>query len=347
MDVADVEEDSSRASNEKNQDAQHKEVPTTGHIRSFEEMYAALAAKLTNISDIGSMAKTVSDQMSVLEESRRQDRVSMTKLVEEIESLRRDSTTTTPNATCEPIARIQSDGIRSIETNEHSLKARMLIPNVDKPPQFSGEDSTDAAVWLQDFVDRSNLVGASDDFRLKVAPMNFHGVAKMWYVNFKDQLNNWQTFTEQFLAYFCPDDSRRERLGEKLYTRRQNLNESALHYYDNVMRLCSKFDAKMSNVDRVDILMKGVRPEARDWIELRHPVTPADFLRWSSEYERRNSREIENVDGMNTNNQFNDQHVQQQRQPYQPNQSVFQKNNSGRDYSSRPNYHHRYQGNEQ
>ena len=306
---------------------------STSPIQSFEQMYSALAEKLSGVAIISSGLKTLSDQVSALEQARKRDCAALEKLFDEIERLQmRDPPVTTtapsscsPEAVINPITQLINERVsistsQPVETAEQSLKAKMLlsIANMDNFHPFNGEDAVDAAAWLQDFVDRSNFAGATDDFRLKAAPMNFQGVAKMWYMNHKEQLTSWPVFTDQFLTYFCPDDSHRERLGEKLYTRRQSLDESALHYYDDVNRLCSKFDPLMSSVDRVNILLKGARPEARDWVDLRNPSTPADFLRLMTEYERRMYQETRKLGEWNSNDNRSHQY---QRRSLSPTQS--------------------------
>ena len=282
-------------------------------IQSLDQMYEALSAKFSGVMAIGLEVKSLAEQVHSLEEQRYKDQLVVANLIDDLKLMKRENAsaalasglslvgsanTVTPSNDEVGQRTTTAEESSSVDSTEKSFKARKLLSlcNVDKVVQFDGEPGTDAAEWLRDFIDKSGLAGATDEFRLKAAPMNFQGIAKTWHVNHKEQLNSWTSFVDQFLGYFCPDDSRHELLGERLYTRRQRLNESALHYYDDVMRLCSKFNSNMSAKDRLDILLKGTRPEARGWMELRNPPTPAAFFKLLYEYERRIAQKIDEPD---------------------------------------------------
>ena len=359
-------------------------------IQSFDQLYMALSTKFAGMTKIGSEVKSLAEQVQSLEEQRHKDQRALADLINDMKlvkgenasvasppgmSLGGSANVTTP-ADDEIGQSSTTAGARSAgDSMEKSFKAKMLVSlcNVDKVAQFNGEPGTDATEWLQDFIDKSGLAGATDEFRLKATPMNFHGVAKTWYANHKEQLTDWTTFVDQFLQYFCPDDHRPELLGERLYTRRQRLNESALHYYDDVMRLCAKFNANMSAKDRVDILLKGTRLEARDWMEIRNPTTPAAFLKLLSEYERRTGQKLvdanhtylHHVPDRNREHESGNRHPyqgppppsfhQQQTVPtnHQPHRNAAQlesrveTTNSDRSYPTRNNSYRRWQGNGQ
>jgi len=361
-----------------------------GSIQSWDQMYEALSAKFSGMTAIRLEVKSLAEQVHSLEEQRRKDQLVAANLIDDIKLMKRDNASavlasglslvgsgnTVASSDDEIGQRTATpEESSSVDSTEKSFKARMLLSlcNVDKVAQFDGEPGTDATEWLRDFVDKSGLAGATDEFRLKAAPMNFQGIAKTWYVNHKEQLNNWTVFVDEFLGYFCPDDNRHELLGERLYTRRQHLNESALHFYDDVMRLCSKFNAAMSAKDRLDILLKGTRPEARGWMELRNPPTPAAFLKLLSEYERRIGQTIDEPDHIYPDH-VPDQDRERQsvnRHPYrgpphpsfhqqqavhtshQPHRNASQlesrseATNSERPYPARNNSSRRWQGNEQ
>ena len=283
-----------------------------GSIQSFDQMFEMLSARLAGLTTINSKMQTLTEQVHGLEGQRCKDQLTMTKLIDEVIRMKTDATpfvSAAKSSATTPASVVVSEGgaieqgqedvvDASVGSTDKSFKAKMLVSlcNAEKVAQFSGEQGSDASEWLRDFVEKSELAGATDEFRLRAAPMNFHGTAKLWYINHKEQLTSWPTLVDQFLDYFCPDDSRQELLGERLYTRRQHLDESALHFYDDVMRLCSKFNAGMSAKDRVDILLKGTRPEARDWVELRNPSTPSAFLKFLTEYERRFGQKAREID---------------------------------------------------
>ena len=364
-------------------------VAGAGSIQSWDQMYEALSAKFSGMMAIGLEVKSLAEQVHSLEEQRRKDQRVVANLIDDMKLMKRENAsaalasgvslvgsanTVAPSDEEFGQRTATAEESSSVDSTEKSFKARMLLSlcNVDKVAQFDGEPGTDATEWLRDFIDKSGLAGATDEFRLKAAPMNFQGIAKTWYVNHKEQLNNWATFVDQFLGYFCPDVNRHELVGERLYTRRQYLNESALHYYDDVMRLCSKFNSSMSAKDRLDILLKGTRPEARGWMELRNPPTPAAFLKLLSEYERRIGQKINEPDHIHLDH-VPDQDRERQsvnRHPYRgsPHPSFAQQQavhtihqpyrnapqlesrseatNSERPYPARNNSYRRWQGNE-
>ena len=66
---------------------------------------------------------------------------------------------------------------------------------------------------------------------------------------------------------------------EQLYTRQQQLHESAVQYYHDVMRLCSKVDLNMDNITRLKHLYRGLRRETKLIIDIRKFNEPEDFLR--------------------------------------------------------------------
>ncbi|CAF2076789.1 unnamed protein product [Rotaria magnacalcarata] len=90
---------------------------------------------------------------------------------------------------------------------------------------------------------------------------------------------NWSLFQQQLTSYFqlaagidCFS------FNEQFYTRLEQLHETAIHYYHDIMRLCAKVDATMSDITCLRHLYRGLRPESKILISLHSFKTPGEFL---------------------------------------------------------------------
>jgi hypothetical protein len=166
----------------------------------------------------------------------------------------------------------------TIDQATKQLRSKQINQLFESTP-FSGDRSQDVVDWLDEFNRKGDDINLDDIQRLSVARGLMKDDAKLWSDTLKNCPIDWRTFQQKLISYFqlvagidCFSFS------EQLYTRQQQLYESAIQYYHDIMRLCSKVDFNMDNNTRLKHLYRGLRPETKINIDIQKFHTPADFL---------------------------------------------------------------------
>jgi len=166
----------------------------------------------------------------------------------------------------------------TIDQATKQLRSKQINQLFESTP-FSGDRSQDVVDWLDEFNRKGDDINLDDIQRLSVARGLMKDDAKLWADTLKNCPIDWKTFQQKLISYFqlvagidCFSFS------EQLYTRQQQLYESAIQYYHDIMRLCSKVDFNMTNNTRLKHLYRGLRPETKINIDIQKFHTPADFL---------------------------------------------------------------------
>ena len=158
------------------------------------------------------------------------------------------------------------------------LRAKQISQLFESTP-FSGSATQDVVDWLHEFNRKCEDIRLDDTQRLSIARGLMKNDAKLWMETLSTSPMNWSMFQQQLTSYFqlaagidCFSFS------EQLYTRQQQLRETAIHYYHDIMRLCAKVDTTMSDITRLRHLYRGLRPESKVLISLHSFKTPDEFL---------------------------------------------------------------------
>jgi hypothetical protein len=172
----------------------------------------------------------------------------------------------------------QQPSVSATDQAAKQLQSKRITQLLDSTP-FTGSTSQDVMDWFDEFSSKCDDVKLDDMQRVSVARGLLTGVAKLWADTHKDAFIDWTTFKNKLSTHFLlASGADQFSLGQQLYNRRQQLHESAINYYHDVLRLCAKVDVNMDDDTRVKHLIKGVRPEAKIYIDLKNPRTPDDFL---------------------------------------------------------------------
>jgi hypothetical protein len=204
------------------------------------------------------------------------------------------------------------------ETTKH-LRSKQMSQLFESTP-FSGSRTQDVVDWLDEFNGKCNNIKLDNTHRLSVARGLMTGDAKLWEDTVKNTLIDWKTFQQKLTTYFqlaCGIDC--FSFGEQLYTRQQQLHESATHYYRDVMRLCSKVDINMDNNTRLKHLYRGLRRETKVTMDIRKFNDPDEFSQELVRLEQlqKDFETEEQQPYQQHHQQHHQQQPSQQQQPYQ------------------------------
>ena len=146
---------------------------------------------------------------------------------------------------------------------------------------FTGMHTQDAARWLTHVSNILHVQGFTDNSELKHLISGFlDGEALNWFQDHKATLHDWPDFRTAFIQRFPSPPSIRNPFEyfQQLSNRRQGLNEPTVEYYTHVLKLCHNYNPRMSDVERVDHLKKGLRPSLLEKVLDREPNKPDEFI---------------------------------------------------------------------
>ena len=214
------------------------------------------------------------------------------------------------------------------------LQSKLMSQLFESTP-FSGSRTQDIVDWLDEFNEKCNNIKLDNTQRLSIARGLMTSDAKLWDDTLKNTPIDWKTFQQKLTTYFqlaCGIDC--FSFGEQLYTRQQQLHESAIQYYRDVMRLCSKVDIHMDNNTRLKHLYRGLRRETKFTMDIRKFNDPDEFseelVRLEQLQKDFGSEEQQPYQQQRQQQSFQQQH---QQQPYQ--QQSFQQQHQQQPYQQR------------
>lgn len=158
------------------------------------------------------------------------------------------------------------------------------------------------------------------------------GLAWAWYLQSKDQRIrdglgewNWVDLEKAFLASAGPLESRQEAIQFQLMDAKQSNYENAYDYAIRVDNLCTRLDRKMSDMERLRFIRRGLLPSILTNVNLHNPTTLAQLKELLSK-----------VDEANMLNKFREN--RQNERPLQEENVFTQQLRPPKD--RRPIYHH-------
>ena len=188
------------------------------------------------------------------------------------------SITPPTTATITPLTASHSTSTSNTDQSTKQLRSKQISQLFESSP-FSGSPVQDVVDWLHEFNRQCDDILLDHTLRLSIARGLMTDDAKLWTETVRDSLVDWSSFQKKLVAYFqlaAGIDS--FSFNEHLYTRQQQLHETAIHYYHDVMRLCSKVDLRMEDNTRLRHLYRGLRPESKVLISINTFRTPDEFL---------------------------------------------------------------------
>lgn len=144
------------------------------------------------------------------------------------------------------------------------------------PPNFAGLRGDDVEDWLDSYERVSAYNRWDDTLKLKNVCFSLSEVAKTWFLNKEDTIDDWADFTTKLRMIFGSSTVRSEGAKKKLAVRLQHPNETYTSYIEDVLALCRRVDKNMSEADRVRHILKGIGQFAFSALALQNPTTVSD-----------------------------------------------------------------------
>lgn len=144
------------------------------------------------------------------------------------------------------------------------------------PPNFAGLRGDDVEDWLDSYERVSAYNRWDDTLKLKNVWLYLSEVAKTWFLNKEDTIDDWADFTTKLRLIFGSSAVRSEGAKKKLAVRLQRPNETYTSYIEDVLALCRRVDKDMSEADRVRHILKGIGQFAFSALAIQNPTTVSD-----------------------------------------------------------------------
>ncbi|KAM7302194.1 uncharacterized protein ISCGN_017711 [Ixodes scapularis] len=160
------------------------------------------------------------------------------------------------------------------------------------PPTFAGFGSDDVDEWLCTF-ERVSVHNAWDNTH-KLANVVFYlrDTAKVWFDNHEEQIVSWDAFKTRLSDVFGCPVSRKENATQRLATRDQSSGEPITTYVEDILALCKRVNPTMSEMEKVENIMKGIAEDAFAVLVSRNPTTVAQLQEECQRWEGHRSRRI-------------------------------------------------------
>jgi Retrotransposon gag protein/Zinc knuckle len=175
--------------------------------------------------------------------------------------------------------------IRSLEAQVAAAQAGQNMGQQrvkpSKPTRFNGAMGSDPTVWLFLFKQYAELSNVAEDQRPKLAATYLDDKAGTWWMHLVSQQPNnnadaitWQMFHDGLLTAFKPVNSKKIARN-KLAGLKQT--HSVQKYNDEFRTICRDID-DISEAEKLDRYMRGLKPSIRERVELSLPTTVNDAM---------------------------------------------------------------------
>lgn len=146
------------------------------------------------------------------------------------------------------------------------------------PPVFAGLRGDDVEDWLKNYNLVSDFNRWDTSQKLSNVPFYLSDVAKTWYWNHEPDIPDWATFTEHIRQIFGAPSVRAEVAKKKLGERIQSIGESYTSYIEDVLALCKRVNATMSQTDQIRHVIKGINTIAFNALATQNPATIQEVI---------------------------------------------------------------------
>ncbi|CAF0911664.1 unnamed protein product [Didymodactylos carnosus] len=169
----------------------------------------------------------------------------------------------------------------------------ILSNNLEKLPKFGGKRNENVKKWLLDITNELNLVNLNDHQKPSVIQTFLLDDARRWFINNMSVITEWSIFTIQIQKTFS-STLHQELAIKKIGARQQGLDETILHYYNDMM------DTDMNGQLKVAYLKAGLKVSLKKDVMRQDPKTPAQFLEVAQVEEKLNSSLTMQMDNVQT-----------------------------------------------
>lgn len=145
-----------------------------------------------------------------------------------------------------------------------NLLRMALDKQIDELKPYYGKKQESVESWIKRLDKLAEISRMSDEEVFLLAQLKLQGDAEKWWDNKKREIDSWVSLKSKLMDTFGSlGKSNRLELEALLHRRRQNLNEPATKYWNDMMSHCSAYDENMSTQDRVWRICNGALPEFR------------------------------------------------------------------------------------
>jgi len=209
----------------------------------------------------------------------------------------------------------------------------LLTNTLDKLPKFGGTNNEDVNKWLFDITNELNLLKLVDRQKLFTIQTFLVDDARQWYINNLSTINDWSTFVEQIQKTFSSTMHQKLAL-KNVGSRLQSLDETVLHYYNDMMTLFRTIGLSMNDQLKVAYLRAGLQVSLQKEVSRKNPQTPMEFLQVAQEEEKLDASINIPINNFSTSNMeslsaikssdklYSPQQQDQQRQPWQSSKQI-------------------------
>lgn len=146
------------------------------------------------------------------------------------------------------------------------------------PTMFAGLPSEDVDDWLDNYDRVSESNRWDDSHKLRSVAFYLTDVARTWFLNHERSFPDWAAFRHQLRQIFGAPNVRSEVAKKKLDARMQLPGETYTSYIEDVLALCRRVDAAMTESDRVRHILKGIAHVAFNALAIKNPNTVNDVI---------------------------------------------------------------------
>ncbi|CAF5125365.1 unnamed protein product, partial [Rotaria sp. Silwood1] len=205
----------------------------------------------------------------------------------------------------------------------------ILSNNLDKLPKFGGKSNENVNKWLTDITNELNIVKLNDEQKFSVIQTFLVDDARRWYINNMSMINDWTTFSIQLQKTFS-SIFHQELALKKLSNHQQGLDETVLHYYNDMMESFDTIDLNMNDQYKVAYLKVGLKISLKKEVIRRDPKIAAQFLEIAQTKEKldlslnlqMNHLSLSNIDSLSAIKSPVKTYSQQQQKSYRPSTNI-------------------------
>lgn len=139
-----------------------------------------------------------------------------------------------------------------------------------EPPSFAGLRGEDVEEWLDQYNRVSQFNRWDDAFKRQNVGFYLTQVAETWYHNNASRLSGWDSFTDELRLIFGSPSARADGAKRKLESRSQRPDETYVSYIEDVLALCRRVNADMSEAEKVRHVLKGITDFAFNALALQN-----------------------------------------------------------------------------
>jgi hypothetical protein len=153
----------------------------------------------------------------------------------------------------------------------------IVSKNLEQLPKFGVKNNENVSKWLTDITKELNMVKLGDEQKLSIIQTFLVDDARRWFINNLSTIPDWSTFSIKIQKTFS-SPFHQELALKRIGNRQQGLNETVLHYYNDMIELCDMIDIKMSDEYKIAYLKAGLKISLKREVMRTAPKTAAEFL---------------------------------------------------------------------